>query len=93
VKANETILQPLIEGAKQYVVPLFQRPYSWTKKEWTVLWEAAAWIMRFRKCLSKPTGLTGLKRLLSHYVIKSVSPDRPLLSHRRNKSVDDAIET
>ena len=38
MKASETVLQPLIEGSKQYVVPLFQRPYSWTKKEWEVLW-------------------------------------------------------
>jgi uncharacterized protein with ParB-like and HNH nuclease domain len=38
MKASETILQPLIEGSKQYVVPLFQRPYSWTRKEWEVLW-------------------------------------------------------
>lgn len=39
MKAGETTLQPMIEGMKQYVVPLFQRPYSWEKKEWSVLWE------------------------------------------------------
>lgn len=39
MKANETIFQPIIEGTKQYVVPLFQRPYSWSKKEWEILWE------------------------------------------------------
>ena len=38
MKASETQFQPIIEGTKQYVVPLFQRPYSWTKKEWAVLW-------------------------------------------------------
>jgi uncharacterized protein with ParB-like and HNH nuclease domain len=38
MKASETRLQPIIEGTKQYVVPLFQRPYSWTKKEWEILW-------------------------------------------------------
>ncbi|MEM7181847.1 MAG: DUF262 domain-containing protein [Spirochaetota bacterium] len=37
--ASETNLQSIIEGTKQYVVPLFQRAYSWTQKEWTVLWE------------------------------------------------------
>lgn len=36
--ASETNFRPIIEGAKQYVVPLFQRPYSWDKKEWDVLW-------------------------------------------------------
>jgi uncharacterized protein with ParB-like and HNH nuclease domain len=39
MKASETKLQPIIEGTKQYVVPLFQRPYSWTKKEWGILWD------------------------------------------------------
>ncbi len=34
MKASETNFQSLIEGAKQYIVPLFQRPYSWQKKEW-----------------------------------------------------------
>ncbi|HNO71859.1 MAG TPA: DUF262 domain-containing protein, partial [Bacteroidia bacterium] len=39
MKANETKLQPIIEGTKQYVVPLFQRTYSWDKKEWDILWK------------------------------------------------------
>lgn len=39
MKASETKFQPIIEGTKQYVVPLFQRAYSWDKKEWEMLWE------------------------------------------------------
>jgi len=39
VKASETSLQPVIEGTKQYVVPLFQRTYSWDTKEWEMLWQ------------------------------------------------------
>ncbi|GCE20907.1 DUF262 domain-containing protein [Dictyobacter kobayashii] len=38
MKASETKLQALIEGTKQYIVPLFQRAYSWDKKEWEMLW-------------------------------------------------------
>ena len=38
MKASETRLQALIEGTKQYVVPLFQRAYSWDNNEWEVLW-------------------------------------------------------
>ncbi len=38
MQASETKLQQIIEGTKQYVVPLFQRPYSWKKSEWQVLW-------------------------------------------------------
>src|SRR5258706_3080815 len=44
MKASETTFQPIIEGTKQYVVPLFQRPYSWTKKEWDVLWDDLVWL-------------------------------------------------
>lgn len=39
MKATETKLQPIFEGTKQYVVPLFQRSYDWDKKEWEILWD------------------------------------------------------
>lgn len=39
MKASETNLQPVIEGTKQYVVPLFQRAYSWDNKQWNTLWQ------------------------------------------------------
>lgn len=38
MKASETSLQKIIEGTIQYVVPLYQRTYSWDTKEWGVLW-------------------------------------------------------
>ncbi len=38
MKAQESKLQKLIEGTNQYLVPLFQRPYSWTSREWDQLW-------------------------------------------------------
>jgi uncharacterized protein with ParB-like and HNH nuclease domain len=39
MKASETKLQSVIEGTNQYVVPLFQRKYSWDAKQWNPLWE------------------------------------------------------
>lgn len=39
MQAKETKLQDIIEGTKQYVIPLFQRAYSWTNKEWEILWK------------------------------------------------------
>jgi uncharacterized protein with ParB-like and HNH nuclease domain len=39
MEAKETKLQDIIEGTKQYVIPLFQRTYSWTEKEWDILWK------------------------------------------------------
>ncbi len=39
MQASETKLQKIIEGTQQYLVPLFQRPYSWKKNEWQALWD------------------------------------------------------
>lgn len=30
------------DGAKQGIIPLFQRPYSWEMKDWKTLWEDVA---------------------------------------------------
>jgi alkylated DNA nucleotide flippase Atl1 len=39
VAARETTLQELLEGSKQYQVPLYQRTYSWTKMQLARLWD------------------------------------------------------
>lgn len=39
VAAKETTLRELLEGAKQYRVPLYQRTYSWTDSQLKRLWE------------------------------------------------------
>ncbi|PWW62805.1 GmrSD restriction endonuclease domain-containing protein [Actinokineospora spheciospongiae] len=39
VVARETSLQELLEGAKQYQIPLYQRPYSWGTGQLKQLWE------------------------------------------------------
>ena len=39
VAAGETTLQELLEGSKQYQVPLYQRTYSWQKEQLERLWE------------------------------------------------------
>lgn len=39
VAARETTLQELLEGSKQYQVPLYQRTYSWTKVQFERLWD------------------------------------------------------
>jgi uncharacterized protein with ParB-like and HNH nuclease domain len=31
-------IKGVLEGTKQFVVPIFQRPYSWKKKQWDALW-------------------------------------------------------
>ena len=39
MQAKETRLQEIIEGTKQYVIPLFQRSYNWQTNNWSVLWK------------------------------------------------------
>jgi len=39
MKASETTLRELLEGTKQFQIPLFQRRYSWNKTYWITLWE------------------------------------------------------
>lgn len=38
MKASETKLIRIIEGTNQYLVPHFQRPYTWQRKNWDTLW-------------------------------------------------------
>ena len=38
MKASQTNFHPIIEGVKQYVIPLFQRHYTWEKTQWETLW-------------------------------------------------------
>ena len=39
MRAHETHLRVLLEGSKQYRIPLFQRPYSWETDQWQALWD------------------------------------------------------
>lgn len=31
-------LKDILSGARQYRVPLYQRPYSWERSDWLTLW-------------------------------------------------------
>lgn len=42
MKAQETALKPMIEGTRQYAVPLYQRRYAWTRDDWDSFWLALA---------------------------------------------------
>src|SRR5215203_6956256 len=38
MKATETQLLPFLEGKKQFRIPIYQRTYSWTRKQCLQLW-------------------------------------------------------
>jgi len=44
MKASETKIQLILEGTKQYIVPLFQREYTWKEPQWRVLWDDLMWL-------------------------------------------------
>ena len=39
MEAAEAKVQKILQGDKQFLVPHFQRPYSWREPEWRVLWD------------------------------------------------------
>lgn len=39
MQAVEYTLGKFIEGKKQYIVPRYQRHYSWEKQQWEQLWQ------------------------------------------------------
>lgn len=39
MEAAEAKIQRVLEGSKQFLVPHYQRPYSWKQDQWKVLWE------------------------------------------------------
>ena len=38
MKVDNVKLKDLLEGSRQFVVPRFQRTYSWKKEHWDELW-------------------------------------------------------
>ncbi len=36
--ANQTDVQKILGGVQQYLIPLFQRPYTWEARQWGTLW-------------------------------------------------------
>ena len=39
MRANEAYFLPFLRTMPQCVVPTYQRPYSWGKREWAQLWD------------------------------------------------------
>ena len=39
MKANETKCLPFLKQPKQFQIPIYQRPYSWTRRQCEKLWK------------------------------------------------------
>ena len=64
MRASETRLRALLEGQQHYVIPLFQRPYSWQRNDWETLWNDIIETYRY-----KPAG--------GHFLGSIVSKSQP----------------
>ena len=42
MKANETKCLPFLKQPKQFQIPIYQRPYSWTRRQCEKLWKDMA---------------------------------------------------
>lgn len=56
---QEARLQQVLEGQKQYRVPLYQRPYSWTPKQLDRLWTDILDLAELRRDAAQSTHFTG----------------------------------
>ena len=70
VAAKETSLRSILEGTKQYQVPLYQRTYAWTKPQVQRLWDDVVQLAADRE--THPTA--------THFIGSLVLAPSPLLS-------------
>ena len=71
MKAEEMRLGPLLEGPKQYVVPYFQRAYSWRRRQWTTLFDD---ILELYELNSLNSHFLGSMVLLEHFAPYRLEP-------------------
>lgn len=55
----ESTLKSILEGSKQYVIPLYQRPYAWKASNWQKLWDDLLDIAHQRKRSPEDSHFTG----------------------------------
>lgn len=81
VKAQETYLETLLEGKKQYQVPLYQRVYAWDKKDRDRLWSDIVELIETRRHEQAATHFIGS-------VVLAESPDNAAARMQRYLVVD-----
>lgn len=56
---SDSTLRTVLEGSKQYLVPLYQRPYAWKISNWEKLWDDLVDLMQRRDSDARATHFTG----------------------------------
>ncbi|OIH92871.1 DUF262 domain-containing protein [Curtobacterium sp. MCBA15_001] len=65
---QETTIRQLLEGSKQYVVPLYQRPYGWGSRQRSRLWRDVLALADLRRTRPAATHFMGSLVLASGHV-------------------------
>ena len=81
VKANETNLEGVLEGKRQYQVPLYQRVYSWGPKQIDQLWDDLVEVAEARRAGGNPTHFIGS-------LVLAASPDNGVVGVHKFLVVD-----
>lgn len=79
VQAEQTNLESVLEGKKQYAVPLFQRTYAWKPKHVDRLWTDLIDIARVRRTSPEATHFIGSLVLASSPGVAAVGMNRFLV--------------
>jgi uncharacterized protein with ParB-like and HNH nuclease domain/alkylated DNA nucleotide flippase Atl1 len=56
---SDSTLKTVLEGSKQYLVPLYQRPYAWNSNNWDQIWQDLIQLVRDQADDSGATHFTG----------------------------------
>ena len=67
MKATNSALRQLIEGTKVFAVPLYQRRYSWERKNWTELWQSI--LEQYDYSLSEVEGSIPVTHFIGSFVL------------------------
>ena len=59
MQVDESTLKSILEGSKQYVIPLYQRPYAWRKENWQKIWEDLGQLVISRRNHPNDSHFTG----------------------------------
>lgn len=70
---QDEALRNILEGSNQYLVPLYQRPFSWQKKNWLKLWDDIVELAETRKSSPNASHFTGTLVLEASSVTASLT--------------------
>lgn len=59
MKASETNLQGILNSPNQYIIPVFQRYYSWKKDNWDQLWNDITELSEYEDVSKRPSHFMG----------------------------------